>query len=113
MENYGTALKYTEVAANSSGTAMEKMAMYQESVEAKTKALTASFEELSRTILSSDFYAGLLDTSSGFLNKLTSIVKTLGVIPTLLTVISAAMSLGGKNAGRPTKVNMPSSLKAA
>ena len=30
MENYGDSLKYTEISANSAGTAMEKFSAYEE-----------------------------------------------------------------------------------
>jgi TP901 family phage tail tape measure protein len=46
MENYGDSLKYAGISAESSGKAMQKFEAYESSVEAKTKTLQASFQEL-------------------------------------------------------------------
>lgn len=99
MENYDTALSYATTAANSTGTAMEKMAIYENSVEASTKRLTASFESLSTTIINSDLVKSFYNFSTGFINGLDSIIKNLGEIPTLIGAITAAVSLLGKDAG--------------
>jgi hypothetical protein len=66
--------------------------------------MTAAFEELSAVLLNSGFFKGLIDTGTGFLNVLTDIIENIGTIPTLLTAITASMSLLNKDAG---KVNMP------
>lgn len=44
MQNYGKAIEYAGVAANSAGTAMSKFEAYQESIEAHMNTLTASAE---------------------------------------------------------------------
>ena len=100
MKNYGTALSYTETATGSSGSAMEKMGMYEESVEAKTKKLTASFEAFSSANISGGFLSGLMGAGSGILNFLTSITETLGTIPTMAIAATTALSLMGKNGGK-------------
>ena len=89
MENYGTALDYSTVAMDSSGTAMEKFSTYQDSVEAKTNALTASLQELASTTVNSDWVKGFLDLSNvlvqatnsagGLIPVLTSVGVTVGV----------------------------------
>ena len=63
MENYDKVIKYTEVAANSEGTAAEKFSYYTESLEAKTKSLQASLEALASDVLSSELYAAFLDNA--------------------------------------------------
>lgn len=100
MQNYGNALKYSETAANSAGTATEKMTVYQNSLEAKTKAATAAFEELSKTIINGDIFKGVIDAGGTLSNVLTSIVKSGAGIPVLIASISSISSLMGKNAGR-------------
>lgn len=89
MENYNTALEYTSVAANSSGTALEKMANYENSIEAKTKKLTATFEELSANMLNSDTTKGVLDFGTGFVSVLNGIIGKLGIAKTILISIAA------------------------
>ena len=100
MNQYTTALKYSADAANSSGTAMEKMQDYEEGLEAKTNRATAAFEQLSKTVVNGNAFGGLIDVGTGFLNVLTSIISKLGILPTLLTAISAGSSLFGKNGGK-------------
>lgn len=70
MENYDSARKYMDVAANSAGTAEKKFGAYLESIEAKTKSLQAAFESLANNNLSTGFVGGVIDAS-------TAIVKIL------------------------------------
>ena len=92
MNNYGKATEYTAVATNSSGTAMQKFGYHLESVSAKEAKATAAFELLSDTVLNSDLVGGFYDTKAGLLGFLTGIVENLGLIPTLLTAVTAAAS---------------------
>ena len=89
MENYNKALEYTSIAAGSSGTAMEKMANYEESIEAKTKRLTASFEELSSKLLDSDSFKSLIDTGTNFVSVINKVIGKLGLVKTVLISIAA------------------------
>ena len=100
FQNYSTALKYTADASNSSGTAMQKMANYEEGLEAKTNRATAAFEQLSKAVVNGNAFGGLIDTGTGFLNVLTSIISKLGTLPVLLSTISGILSGMGKSAGR-------------
>ena len=52
MNNYSSALKYSETAANSAGSAMERYGIYQDSIEAKTNELTAAMESLYTSAIS-------------------------------------------------------------
>ena len=75
MENYETAMKYATVATDSAGTAMEKYEVYAESVEGKMNSLKASFEELSTTILNSDWLVTGIELLGGLLNILDAILS--------------------------------------
>lgn len=64
MENYDKVRKYTEIAANSSGTAQAKFQdAYMSSLEAKTNQLKNSLEELAADTLTEDMYSGFLDVA--------------------------------------------------
>lgn len=65
MNNYSNALKYAETAANSSGTALERYAMYQDSVEAKTNELTAALESMSMNAFSEELFGEVLGVTTG------------------------------------------------
>lgn len=71
MENYDKVKKYTEVAANSSGTSEEKFDYYLDSLEAKTESLKASLEGLATTTISKELYSSVLDVTKGFVDAAT------------------------------------------
>lgn len=71
MENYDKVQKYTSIAQNSEGMAEEKFGFYADSLEAKTNSLKASLEALAGSTLSSDLYAGVLDTSKAMVDLTT------------------------------------------
>ena len=75
MENYETAMNYATVATESAGTAMEKYEVYANSVEGKMNSLKATFEELSTTILSSDWLITGIELLSGLLTVLNGILS--------------------------------------
>lgn len=77
MNNYSNALKYSEVAANSAGSALERYGVYQDSIEAKTNQLTAAIESLSMNTVSEELYSGIIQATTGlveFLDK-TNLLK--------------------------------------
>lgn len=68
MENWDKVIEYTNVAANSSGTATEKFGYYLEGLEAKTNSLKASLENLASTTISDELYESVLDTSKAIVD---------------------------------------------
>ena len=74
MRDYGKALDYAAVAADSAGTAQEKFNdAYMDSIEAKINGLTAAWEKFSMTILDSDLVKGFVTVLTGLANALTAI----------------------------------------
>ena len=65
MNNYSSALEYSEVAANSAGSALERYGVYQDSIEAKTNELTAAMESLSTNTISEELYSGIIEATTG------------------------------------------------
>lgn len=77
MENYSDAMKLADVAANSSGTAMEKFNnAYLKSYEAAKNSLTASGEAFSQSILNTD---GII-TAINALNNLVQVFTKLNEV---------------------------------
>lgn len=70
MENYDSAKKYMEVAAESAGTAEEKFGAYLDSIEAKTKTLQATFESLAVNTFTTELAGDLIDASTAVLKFL-------------------------------------------
>lgn len=71
MENWDKVVKYTNIAANSAGTASEKFEYYLESLEAKTNSLKASLENLASTTISDELYGSVLDTTKAIVDMTT------------------------------------------
>lgn len=96
MNNYSSALEYSEVAANSAGSALERYGVFQDSLEAKTNELTAAIESLSTNIISEDLYSGILQATTGlveFLDKTNLLKGTLAGL-VAMGVSKAIVSIG-------------------
>lgn len=67
MNNFETALKATETAYDSSGSAAEENAKAMESLEGKIRALKAAWEELATGTIGKDFLGGIIDAGTKLL----------------------------------------------
>ena len=83
MENYDTATKYAEIAANSTGNATQKYNAYLDSVQAKSESFNAQFQQLSSSVVNSELVKGTFDAGTGILWLLDQMIDKLGLIPTL------------------------------
>lgn len=108
LNNFDTARAVVESAANSMGSAWEENEKYLDSIQGRTALLTAQFQELSSVTINDSWVKGIVSTGTEALSVITSIVKTLGTVPTLITAIVAVMSFKSG-----TGENMPSYLEAA
>lgn len=68
MENWDKVLEYTSAAENGAGTTEQKFEFYLDSLEAKTKSLQASLENLASVTISDELYASVLDLSKGMVD---------------------------------------------
>lgn len=106
MENYETALKYEELANQSTGTALAKFEEnYLTSIEAKTKSLQASFEALATNTLSRGLVNGVLEATQAlveFLDKTGAVkgallsLSTGGVIKGFSMLASSIVNTAGR-----------------
>lgn len=90
FDNYSKALQYTEVSANSAGTAIDKFNnSYKESLEAKTNTLQASFES---AILDSDMskvYGSIIEATTAlvkFIDKTGALKGTLAGLASVMGI---------------------------
>lgn len=96
LDNYSKALRYTEVAAASSGTAIQKFDSYLDSLEAKQNALQASFESM---VMNSDFsevYAGILDATTALVQFVNETNALKGVMSGLAVNVAIKFFLAAK-----------------
>ncbi len=98
--NLSSATKAYETALNAQGSAAKENSRYLESLEARTTALKASFQELSNTVLDSELVAIFLDLAKGaldFANNLPPAVIQFGLLSTGLTGGLTIMQQFAKN----------------
>ena len=90
FDNYSKALQYTEVSANSAGTAIDKFNnSYKESLEAKTNTLQASFESM---VLDSDMskvYSSIIEATTA----LVKFIDKTGALKGTLSGLGAVMGI--------------------
>lgn len=89
MENWDKVLEYTKAAENSTGMTEEKFGYYLDSLEAKTKSLQASLENLASTTISEELYASILDTAKA----MTDATTESGILKSSLTGLASAGAL--------------------
>lgn len=86
LDNYSISLKNYEDALNAAGTAEQKFAIYQDSVQAKLDKLSATWEEFWQKSLNSDLIKGTIQA-------LTTLIDTFGNLRTVLSLIATGFAL--------------------
>lgn len=91
LQNFSTAIRATETAYNSAGSAAEENSRYMESLSAKLTAVKSSFQELANSVVNSELVSTILDLVNGFLELLNS-----GIGPTIVQLgLLAGVLTGG------------------
>ena len=72
----------------SSGSALKEYNVYLDSLEGKIQGFKTAFEAMSSTLADDDFLKVTVDIGTELLNVLTEIIKKLGGVPTLLSMIA-------------------------
>jgi len=85
MQNFEHATDATTTALNSSGSAIQENAAYMESLEAKTTAVKATFQDLANNVIDDELVGAVLDLANGFLQLANT---DLGRIVTQITLLT-------------------------
>nr|DAJ71451.1 MAG TPA: tail tape measure protein [Caudoviricetes sp.] len=85
MQNFKHATDATTTALNSSGSAIKENAAYMESLEAKTTAVKATFQDLANNVIDDELVGAVLDLANGFLQLANT---DLGRIVTQITLLT-------------------------
>lgn len=93
----GQIQKAYQATLNSAGSAQAEQDKWLESIEAKMQQFQSQFQSLSTTLLNSDLFKAVVDSGTGLLEILTSIIDTFGLLPTVIGGVSLAKSI--KNFG--------------
>lgn len=102
LSNVDLLKKSYQEATNAEGSARKEQDEYAKSVQYSIDQAKASLEELANDFLSSDFLKGLIDAGEKIITFLDKIIDKVGLLPTILTGIGAALSF--KNVGIDTLV---------
>lgn len=83
MDNYDRTVELMGLAADAEGKADEQFAKYADTMEYKLNQLSTKWEEFRVQLLDSDFFKGMIDGLSGFLDRLKNIdfKKVIAVAP--------------------------------
>lgn len=77
--------KAYQTAISSAGSAAAEQEKWMEGLEAKVEQFKAAWQELSMTVLDSDFLKGLVDAGTSAVEILTKLIDVLGLLPTVLS----------------------------
>ena len=99
MENYGKAMEYAGISADSAGTAMEKYDAYSQGIEANIARARASFESLSTNLLNSDAVVTFVKLANGALQFADALAKCKLLLPAIVGVVTSIKNVGLSNIG--------------
>lgn len=99
MENYGKAMEYAGISADSAGTAMEKYDAYSQGIEANIARARASFESLSTNLLNSDAVVTFVKLTNGALQFADALAKCKLLLPAIVGVVTSIKNVGLSNIG--------------
>lgn len=99
MENYGKAMEYAGISADSAGTAMEKYDAYSQGIEANIARAKASFESLSTNLLNSDAVVTFVKLANGALKFADALAKCKLLLPAIIGVVTSVKNVGLSNIG--------------
>lgn len=97
LQNWENVKKMKDSAFNSDGSAAAEQEKYMQSMQGHLDQLTASWQAFSTSTMDSGFLNGIIDGGRAAVETFTGLINTIGVLPTLLGTISAALSF--KNTG--------------
>lgn len=103
--NFDNAIKMVETAENSAGSAANENAKYLDSLQGRIDVMTSSLQALSTSALNSDFLKGGVSSITALVDVFTSLVDTVGLLPTLLAAAGTGFSVFGKGIVTVDKAN--------
>lgn len=94
MENYGKAMEYAGISADSAGTAMEKYDACSQGIEANIARARASFESLSTNLLNSNAVVTFVKLTNGALQFADALAKCKLLLPAIVGVVTSIKNVG-------------------
>nr|DAG19188.1 MAG TPA: minor tail protein [Caudoviricetes sp.] len=101
LSNFETAIKATDTALESSGSATQENARYMESLNASVQQLKATFQDFANNVISKDLVQNALKLLNGVLELLnTNVGTTITQIGLLAGVLTGVISIGSTIASK-------------
>lgn len=100
LQDFSIAQNVMDSMGNAAGSASEELNKYLDSIEGKLQTLSATFQEIAKNVLQSDFMKDLLDSLIVVANAIGKITESLGGLDPLFTIgTGAAIFASTKNKG--------------
>lgn len=100
LQDFSIAQNVMDSMGNAAGSASEELNKYLDSIEGKLQTLSATFQEIAKNVLQSDFMKDLLDRLITVANAIGKITESLGGLDPLFTIgTGAAIFASAKNKG--------------
>ena len=93
LENFNVAEDVVKTAANSAGSALKENEKYLDSINGKIAEFKATFEELSMTLIDSDFVKQVIELGTGLLDVLNVLAKVIDKVGGLNTVLVVTVGI--------------------
>lgn len=93
LENFNVAEDVVKTAANSAGSALKENEKYLNSINGKIAEFKATFEELSMTLIDSDFVKQVIELGTGLLDVLNVLAKVIDKVGGLNTVLYVTVGI--------------------
>jgi len=93
LNNFSTVEEVIATAANSAGSALAENEKYLDSIAGKISEFKATFDELSTTLIDSDFVKQIVEFGTGLLNILSSVARVIDSIGGLNTVLISTIGI--------------------
>lgn len=93
LENFNVAEDVVKTAANSAGSALKENEKYLDSINGKIAEFKATFEELSMTLIDSDFVKQVIELGTGLLDVLNVLAKVIDKVGGLNTVLYVTVGI--------------------
>lgn len=90
LENFDIAESALATSKGSAGSAEKEQAAYAEGIQYSLDVFKAQFQELANTAITSDFFKGLVDSGTAFLELLTQLIDKVGILTPLLAGIGVS-----------------------
>lgn len=93
LENFNVAEDVVKTAANSAGSALKENEKYLDSINGKIAEFKTTFEELSMTLIDSDFVKQVIELGTGLLDVLNVLAKVIDKVGGLNTVLYVTVGI--------------------